>query len=73
MDEILIQTTETYAQERGRSLSPIVADHQRAADKLEASFNVEDLPPITRSLIGSVQIENVVEDDYYAYLVKKYQ
>ncbi|MBI3960799.1 MAG: antitoxin [Chloroflexi bacterium] len=75
LDESLIRAAKAYAREADKSLSQIVADYFSvlAAKKGETELDLNSLPPITRSLIGSVKIENVVEDDYYTYLMEKYR
>lgn len=75
LDENLIRAAKAYAQEANKSLSQIVADYFSilAAKSDESELNRNSLPPITRSLVGSVQIENIVDDDRYTYLMEKHK
>lgn len=75
LDENLIRAAKAYAQEANKSLSQIVADYFSilAAKSDGSELNRDSLPPITRSLVGSVQIENVVDDDRYTYLMEKHK
>jgi uncharacterized protein (DUF2267 family) len=75
LDDSLIRVAKTYAQEADKSLSQVVADYfsALAANRDKSELDVDSLPPITRSLIGSVTIENTVEDDRYTYLMEKHK
>lgn len=75
LDESLIQVAKAYAREADKSLSQIVADYfiVLAAKKEESASDFDLLPPITRSLVGSVQIEKVVDDDRYTHLMEKHR
>lgn len=75
LDDNLIRAAKSYAKEADKSLSQIVADYFAllTAQSRYDEVDMTSLPPITRSLIGSVQIEREVEDDRYAYLMEKHK
>lgn len=73
LDEELIQSAKSYSRRTGKSLSQIVADY--FALLTTASLNTAketELPPIVRSLKGSLRGADVDEDDYRRYLEEKY-
>lgn len=77
IDSKLIKQAKKQAKKSGKSLSKIVADYFAAisADNTqneEQAFE-NQLPPITRSLIGSLRSSKVDESDYYKYLDEKYR
>ena len=56
-------------------MSALVEASVRAAldNEAAASFRIEDLPPITRSLWGALKGSRLDERDYRAYLEEKYR
>lgn len=70
MDEALARQAESYARRRGKSLSQVVADYFA---RLEDEEMPDDLPPITRSLLGCIPSDTVKVSDYKAYIEEKYQ
>lgn len=75
LDDSLIRVAKAYAREADKSLSQVVADYfsALAARRGESDLDMASLPSITRSLIGSVNIENTIEDERYTYLMEKYK
>jgi Family of unknown function (DUF6364) len=75
LDENLIQAAKTYAREADKSLSQIVADYFAllTAQSQTDEIIMASLPPITRSLVGSVTVERAVDDDRYIYLMEKHK
>lgn len=75
LDDTLIRAAKSYAKDADKSLSQIVADYFAllTAERRKEALETASLPPITRSLIGSVTIEREVEDDRYAYLMEKHK
>jgi hypothetical protein len=71
MDEHLIRKAESYAQRTGKSLSQIVADYFAHMENGEA--NPDDLPPITRSLLGCIAKEGLDESDYLVHVEAKFR
>lgn len=74
MDDVLIEQAKQYAQEHGSSLSQLVAEYFTvlvATSEDDASFK-ENLPPITRSLLGVLKGKTIDPEDYKRYLKEKY-
>jgi predicted transcriptional regulator len=70
LEDKLIRKAKKLAKARGKSVSQMVADYIVA---LEAEPKpAGDLPPITKSLQGSLKGKNVDEKDYKKYLGDKY-
>lgn len=88
MDESLIAAAKDYAAAHGSSLSQMVANYFAALAQRTKSGNPhpaldaedaqlqEESGPITRRLVGILQAQpgqpQVCEDDYHAYLERKY-
>ncbi len=70
VDETLVQRAQSYAQRSGKSLSEVVADYFA---HLETFETLTDLPPITRSLLGSIPSGVVDESDYKAHIEAKFR
>lgn len=80
MEKDLIDYAKEQARERGTSVSKMVADYFAGMARLEKAqkeggeaFDPSDLPPITRSLVGSLKGSDLTEEDYYRYLEEKYK
>ena len=81
MDKELIKQAKSYAKNRGKSLSELVADYLAALDlgifQKSQDAKPEATPPITASLWGILAgdpTESALdEDDYRSYLEKKHQ
>ncbi|MBM4036975.1 MAG: ribbon-helix-helix protein, CopG family [Planctomycetes bacterium] len=75
LDGDLLRRARARAEERGVSLSAFVEASVRAAvgDETSATFRVEDLPPITRSLCGCLKGARFDERNYADYLERKYR
>jgi len=77
LDEALIQRAKTYAEERGSSLSRLVADYfslltQEQTDTA-SKMATDEMPPITASLWGLLGDAQVDEADYHRHLEEKYR
>ncbi len=78
LDEELIRKVKRYARTRGKSVSQLVADHFRALTGTEeARLDEEELPPVTRALLGAFVGEGEAPDDpeevYRKYLEAKHR
>lgn len=69
VDDSLIQQAKDYAKQNDKSLSQIVTDYFRA---LTESKKLLDNAPITQSLIGVLDVQDVDELDYKKHLEDKY-
>ena len=69
LEEALIQQAKHYAQTHGRSLSQVVADYFQM---LTRQPRESEVPPVTRSLIGILEPQNLDVDDYKRHLEEKY-
>jgi hypothetical protein len=70
LDDRLIEQAKAYAQEKGRSLSQVVADYFRILNT--DTTHTKRTPPITASLRGLLKDVNVDEKDYRKYLEGKF-
>jgi hypothetical protein len=70
LEEKLIRKAKKHAKARGKSVSKMVADYFALLDT--DIKDTKDLPPITKSLYGSLKGKNVDEKDYKKYLEDKY-
>lgn len=70
LDEALIKSAKNHANLMGKSVSQMVADYFYLLDK--KSFKKEPLPPIVKSLKGSLKSTDIDENDYKSYLEDKY-
>ena len=71
LEEELIELAKSYSRQTGKSLSRIVADYFRALTA-RGEGEPEPLPPIVRSLKGSLRGARVDEEDYRRYLEEKH-
>ncbi len=71
LDEELIKSAKIYASQYGKSVSQMVADYFYLLDK-KHSGEPTGLPPIVKSLKGSLRGANIDEDDYKSHLEDKY-
>jgi hypothetical protein len=71
LDDSLIENAKAEAAKRGKSVSQMVADF---FDLLSKQPEIEDkeLPPITRSLYGIIELSQIDEEDYKKHLEEKY-
>ena len=70
LDDNLIEQAKIYAQQKGRSLSQVVADYFRVLST--DTIRTKKTPPITASLRGLLKETNVDEKDYRKYLEEKF-
>ena len=79
LESDLIKRAKRYAKQRGTSVSQMVADYFQALTAEEAApvetgdTWKQGLPPITRSLVGSLADNTLGEEDYYRYLEEKHR
>jgi len=71
LEDELINKAKALAQQRGKSLSKLVAEYFNYITSKELESDNE-LPPIVKSLSGSLADSNVDETDYKKYLEGKY-
>lgn len=70
LDEALIGQAKIYAQEKGTSLSKVVADYFRILNT--DTIHAKRTPPITASLRGLLKDANIDKKDYREYLEEKF-
>ncbi len=79
LERDLIERAKRYAKQRGTSVSQMVANYFQALTAEEAASVGTDanwkqnLPPITRSLVGSLAGSTLDEEDYYRHLEEKHR
>jgi hypothetical protein len=79
LEHALIERAKRYASARGTSVSQIVANYFQAitAEETAAPRTADqwkqELPPITRSLVGLAAGSEQDEEDYRRYLEQKHQ
>jgi hypothetical protein len=71
LEDELIEKAKILARQRGKSLSRIVSEYFNYITSKEVNSNT-DLPPIVKSLYGSLANSDVDESDYKKYLEGKY-
>ena len=71
LEDELINKAKRLAHQRGKSLSKLVAEYFFFITSKELSDHKE-LPPIVKSLYGSLSDKKLDESDYKDYLEKKY-
>ena len=74
LEEQLIDNAKRFAKQSGKSLSQMVADYFTQLEKPPVTSDKE-LPSVTASLKGSLQVEplqGLDEIDYRSYLESKY-
>ena len=74
IDSDLIEEAKKVAEERNVSLSRMAADLLRSVTKREGSIPMEELPPVTKSLYGSLKSGPAIDpsEEYRDFLEKKY-
>ena len=74
IEAALVKRAKAFAREHGASVSEIVTAYFASLPHEEmAGFDVNELPPLTRSLLGVCKGSDFKMDDYIAYLEKKYR
>ena len=79
LERELIERAKRYAKQRGKSVSQMVADYFQALtteEKLPGKTDEnwkQDLPPLTRSLVGYLAGSTLDEEDYYRHLEEKHR
>jgi len=71
LEDDLIKKAKALAHQRGKSLSKLVTDYFNFIASKELQSETE-LPPIVKSLYGSLANVNINEADYKEYLQGKY-
>jgi hypothetical protein len=71
LEDELIDKAKTLAKHRGKSLSKLVAEYFNFITSKELKSETE-LPPIVKSIYGSLADANVKDSDYKKYLESKY-
>jgi hypothetical protein len=71
LEDELINKAKELAHLRGKSLSKLVSEYFTYITSKELSSRKE-LPPIVKSLYGSLADKNIDESDYKDYLEEKY-
>mgnify|MGYP001166020767 CR=1 FL=1 len=76
LDKHIIGNAKLYARRRNKSLSQIVEEYflllTNPTESLPEAVD-DELPPITRSLLGILHDEAIGEEDYRRYLEQKHQ
>ncbi len=75
LDKQLIQNAKNYARHNDTSLSKLVSEYFGflLTDRENIEPYTEQLPPITRSLVGRFKDIELDEDNYYRHLEEKHQ
>ena len=75
LDSTLLKRAKARAKKQGISVSALVEASVRAAldNETPASFRIEDLPPITRSLCGALKGARFDKREYADHLEEKYR
>lgn len=71
MEETLIKKAKKHARDNGKSLSQVVSEYFSLMDQEKSGVN-EDIPPLTKSLIGILRGSEVDETDHRKTLEEKY-
>jgi len=69
LEDSLIQQAKNYAKQHDKSLSKVVSDYFQV---LTQKTKRPETPPITRSLIGVLEFNQVEVEDYKRHLEEKY-
>ncbi len=69
LEETLIKQAKSYARQHDKSLSQIVSDYFQMLSRKTQNSNI---PPITQSLIGILESQDVDIEDYKKHLEDKY-
>ncbi|WP_116787432.1 DUF6364 family protein [Flavobacterium psychrotrophum] len=70
----VIERAKEFAKEQNRSLSDIIENYLKAIIKNKAEIKENELPPITKSLKGSLKLADDIdyEESRYKWLEEKY-
>ncbi len=71
LEDELIEKAKILAKKRGKSVSKLVAEYFNYITSKELKSET-DLPPIVKSLFGSLANSNVNETEYKKYIEDKY-
>lgn len=71
LEDELIEKAKILARQRGKSVSKLVSEYFNYITSKEIDSET-DLPPIVKSLYGSLANKDVKESDYKKYLEGKY-
>jgi GTP1/Obg family GTP-binding protein len=69
VDEEVVTRAKRFAADHGTSVSKMVQEY---LSSLEAAPELENLPPVTRSLVGILKNSDVDIEDYRRHLFEKY-
>ncbi len=69
LEDSLIQQAKDYAKQHDKSLSQVVADYFQMLTQQSGKSGIS---PITKSLIGILDSNNIDENDYKKHLEEKY-
>lgn len=72
LDESLIKEAKKYADEKGTSVSQLVADYFALLQSEKSISKKEKLSPIAASLSGILKGSEIDEEDYKSHLEEKY-
>lgn len=72
LDDKLIQQAQEFAKQHGKSISQLVTDYITGLAIREDERFSQQLPPITRSLLGSLRDMELDDQDYKSYIEQKY-
>ena len=71
LEEQLIQRAKSFARQKGKSVSQIVADYFTSLNETSSEGQVE-FTPIVRSLKGALRGAKIGMEDYHRHLEDKY-
>ena len=69
MDDSLVQRAKSQAKERGKSVSQMFSEY---ISSLGAPEQQDNLPPVTKSLMGIAEGKEISEEDYRQHLREKH-
>ena len=69
----VVQRAKSFAKKAGKSVSRVVADYFTVLERPQTRDKTLSLPPLVRSLKGSLRRARVDEKDYRRYLEHKYR
>ena len=69
MDDNLVQRAKSQAKKRGKSVSQMFSDY---ISNLGTQEQKDNLPPVTRSLLGILESKDVSKEDYRQHLREKH-
>ena len=72
VDARIVARAKTFAQKRGTSVSRLVERYLDAVSSPSALAD-QDLPPVTRRLLGALRGRKIDRADYTAHLEQKYR